>query len=88
MRIWAARHNLEADAVLSLAHGRRTTETIRLGAPHLDAEPEAAAIEAAEAAATAGVVEMPGARALLAALPATTWAIATSNTRHTAILRL
>jgi sugar-phosphatase len=27
MRSWAARHNLEAEAVLSLAHGRRTTET-------------------------------------------------------------
>jgi hypothetical protein len=51
-RSWAARHNLEAEAVLSLAHGRRTTETIRLAATHLDAAVEAAAIEAAEAADT------------------------------------
>jgi sugar-phosphatase len=88
MHRWAAEHGLDATAVLRLAHGRRTVETIRLAAPHLDAEAEAAAIEAAEAADTEGVVEMPGARALLAALPATAWAIATSNTRRTAIMRL
>ena len=88
MRRWADRHTLDAPAVLKLAHGRRTVETIRLVAPHLDAEVEAAAIEAAEAADTDGVLAMPGARALLAALPATAWAIATSNSRRTAIMRL
>src|SRR6185503_15042048 len=88
MRSWAARHGLDVAAVLSLAHGRRTVETIRLAAPHLDAEVEAAAIEAAEAADTEGVLEMCGARALLATLPSTAWAIATSNTRRTAIMRL
>ena len=88
MRRWAAEHGLDATAVLSLAHGRRTAETIRLVAPHLDAEVEAAAIEAAEAAHTEGVVEMRGARALLAALPPTAWAIATSNSRRRAIMRL
>ncbi len=41
MRRWAARHRLNAAAVLSLAHGRRTAETIRLVAPHLDAKAEA-----------------------------------------------
>src|SRR5262245_48455928 len=83
MRRWAAEHGLYAATVLSLAHGRRTAETIRLAAPRLDAE-----IEAAEAADTEGVVDMPGARALLATLPATAWAIATSNSRRTAIMRL
>jgi sugar-phosphatase len=88
MRSWTARHGLDAAAVLSLAHGRKTIETIRLAAPHLDAEVEATAIEAAEAADTEGVVEMRGARALLAMLPSATWAIATSNSRRTAIMRL
>ena len=88
MRQWAAKHGLDAATVLSLAHGRRTVETIQLAAPHLDAEVEAAAIEAAETADSEGVVDMPGARALLAALPAGTWAIATSNSRRTAIMRL
>ena len=74
--------------MLKLAHGRRTVETIRLAAPHLDAEVEAAALEAAEAADTDGVLAMSGARALLATLPAAAWAIATSNSRRTAILRL
>ena len=88
MRRWAAEHGLDATAVLSLAHGRRTAETIRQVAPHLDAEAEAAAIESAEAADTEGVLEMRGARALLLALPPTTWAIATSNSRRMAIMRL
>jgi sugar-phosphatase len=88
MRRWATKHGLDAAAVLSLVHGRRTVETIRLAAPHLDAEAEAAAIEAAEAADSEGVVDMPGARALLAALPSTAWAIATSNSRRTATMRL
>jgi sugar-phosphatase len=88
MRRWAAEHGLDPATVLSLAHGRRTAETIRLAAPHLDAEAEAAAIEAAEAADSEGVGDMPGARALLATLPATVWAIATSNSRQTALMRL
>jgi mannitol-1-/sugar-/sorbitol-6-phosphatase len=88
MRGWAAKHGLDAATVLSLAHGRRTPETIRLAAPHLNAEVEATAIEAAEAADTEGVLEIRGARALLATLPPTAWAIATSNTRRTAIMRL
>ena len=50
MRSWAARHGLDATPVLSLVHGRKTVETIRMAAPHLDAEVEATAIEAAEAA--------------------------------------
>jgi mannitol-1-/sugar-/sorbitol-6-phosphatase len=88
MRSWAARYDLDAAAVLRLAHGRKTVETIRLAAPHLDAEVEATAIETAEAADTEGIVEMRGARALLTVLLSTEWAIATSNTRRTAILRL
>jgi sugar-phosphatase len=88
MRSWAASHKLDAPTVLKLAHGRRTIETIRLVAPHLDAEVEAAALEAAEAADTDSVLAMPGARALLAILPAAAWAIATSNSRRTAIMRL
>jgi len=88
MRQWAAKHGLDAAIVLSLAHGRRTAQTIRLAAPQLDAEVGATAIEAAEAADTEGVVDMPGACALLAALPSTAWPIATSNSRRTAIMRL
>ena len=49
MRRWAAEHGLAAATVLSLAHGRRTAETIRLAAPHLDAEIEAIAITKAYA---------------------------------------
>ena len=37
-RRWAEEHNLEVDQILEKAHGRRTAETIRRVAPHLDAE--------------------------------------------------
>jgi hypothetical protein len=39
---WAARHGVAPEAILAVAHGRRTLETMALVAPHL-ATPEAAA---------------------------------------------
>ena len=39
---WADKHGLDLKKVLQNAHGVRTIETIRLVAPHLDAEKEAA----------------------------------------------
>jgi sugar-phosphatase len=88
LRAWATRQGLDPSVVLDAAHGRRTAETIQLVAPHLDKHAEAAAIEEAEACDTVGVVDIPGAHDLLAALPPAAWAIATSNARRTALLRL
>src|SRR5690242_11529915 len=48
MRQWVAQHSLDAATILRLVHSRRTAETIRLVAPHLDAEAEAAALYAAD----------------------------------------
>jgi len=39
-REWAARHALDAEALLQVAHGRQNHETIRLVAPHLDTPEE------------------------------------------------
>lgn len=47
-RVWAKRHNLDAARVVAVARGRRTIETIRLFAPHLDTEVEAKKLEQAE----------------------------------------
>lgn len=87
-RLWAERHHLDADAIMPFAHGRPTVESIRLVAPHLPAEAEAAVLNAAEGFDTDGVVAVEGAAALVRSLPSTAWAIATSGTRDTALTRL
>ena len=87
-RAWSARHGLNAEDVISVAHGRRTIETVRAVAPHLDAPSEVIALEAREAMTSEGVHEVEGARELIAELPENRWAIATSGTRAIASFRL
>jgi sugar-phosphatase len=87
-RTWAARHGLDGDALLHIAHGRHALETVRLVAPHLDARAELAALVAHEARATEGVFEVAGARELLAGLPSDRWAVVTSGVRAVAEHRL
>ncbi len=67
-RAWdgfAARHNLDPDAVNRFAHGRPSRETVRLLAPHADHDVEAALLECAEVADTHGLIALPGALDLL-----------------------
>jgi mannitol-1-/sugar-/sorbitol-6-phosphatase len=85
---WAARHQLNKDRVLHHAHGRRTVETIKLVAPHLDAEREAEEIERMEANDVRGLVRIPGALELLQSIPVSAWGIATSGSRAIATNRL
>ena len=85
---WANQHHLNTDKVLHYAHGRRTLETIRLVAPHLDAEREAAELEAGEAFDTVGLLKIHAALELLQTIPADAWGIATSGNRATALNRL
>ncbi len=85
---WAAPHGIEVAAIMAVAHGVRSIETIREVAPHLDAEAEAARLTALEVADTDGVVAMPGAHALLASLPDGAWTIVTSGNRDLAAARL
>jgi sugar-phosphatase len=73
---------------MQFAHGRPTVESIRLVAPHLPAEAEAAVLNAAEGFDTDGVTAVDGAAGLVGSLPPATWAIATSGTRDTALTRL
>jgi sugar-phosphatase len=87
-RDWAARHDLDGDAVMRVAHGRRTTETIPLVAPQLNVHEEVAALAAIESVTTTGVLEVAGARELVASLPPTAWAIVTSGVRSVATLRI
>ncbi|MFI6943902.1 HAD-IA family hydrolase [Streptomyces sp. NPDC050418] len=78
-RRFADRHGLDAAAVMSGAHGRRTAETVARHAPAgTDVAAETAWLVAQDVADTGGTVALPGAAGLLAALPADRWALVTS----------
>lgn len=85
---WAAEHGLSAEAVLAVAHGRRTLETMQLVAPHLATPEEAARLDALEALEEGGETAIAGAAALLAALPPERWAVVTSAGHQLAVSRL
>ena len=86
-RRWATSRGLEAEPFLRVCHGRRALETIRIAAPHLDAEAEVRALEPEEELDSA-IAPLPGALRLLDALPAGSWAVATSGRRQGALARL
>lgn len=85
---WAKTHSLDPQTVIDGAHGRRTIETVRAFAPHLDAQAEANRIESAESMELDTVTVIPGALALLRSLPEGQWGVVTSATRPMALTRL
>ena len=87
-RLWAVRLGIETEALLRVAHGRRTRDTVRIVAPHLDPESEAAWIDDQELQDTDGLVEVPGAGRFVRSLPDGRWAVVTSCGRDLARLRL
>lgn len=87
-RSWSAQHGLNADDVIAIAHGRRTIETVRAVAPHLDVQSEVVALELQEGMTSEGIYEIEGARELIARLPKNRWAVVTSGTRAIASFRL
>ena len=87
-RLWAEEHSIDPDHTVSIAHGRRSIEVIRMFAPQLDAEEETVRLEAREAADLEGVEVMPGAADLLRSIPDGRWCVVTSGTRRLATSRL
>jgi sugar-phosphatase len=87
-RLWAARLGITTEDLLRVAHGRRTRDTVRIVAPHLDPEREAAWIDNQELLDTDGLVEVPGAARFVRSLPDGKWAVVTSCGRDLARLRL
>jgi len=87
-REWAQQHGLDVAAVMQVAHGMRTVETMRLVAPHLAAEEEAERFTAVEVVDTEGVIAIEGASQLLSGLPAEVWAVVTSASKELAVARL
>jgi sugar-phosphatase len=87
-RSWALAKGLSPEPFLRVCHGRRALETIRLAAPELDAEAEIAAFKPDSFSEVAGLLAVEGAAHLLKLLPSSSWAVATSGNRATAIARL
>jgi sugar-phosphatase len=87
-RRWASARGLRAEPFLRVCHGRRALETIRIAAPHLDAEAEAQAFVPSEDPGLERLGPLDGAERLLRALPAGVWGVATSGPRSTATARL
>jgi mannitol-1-/sugar-/sorbitol-6-phosphatase len=88
-RRWATSRGLRPEPFLRVCHGRRALETIRMAAPHLDAEAEVRAfVPLDEESASEPLGPLPGALRLLTALPAGSWAVATSGSRPVATTRL
>lgn len=85
---WAQAHGLDLAAIMQVAHGRPTLETMRLVAPHLPVEEEARRFAAGEVLDTEGILTIDGASALLNSLPPDAWAIVTSCSRDLAAARL
>lgn len=87
-RKWARQQGLDPEFVIAQAHGRRSVETIRAVAPHMNAERENRKVEQMEIEDREGVIALPGAIDLLRVLPPSRFAIVTSATRPLALARL
>ncbi|MFC0402515.1 HAD-IA family hydrolase [Paraburkholderia rhizosphaerae] len=86
---WANRYGLDPELVVREAQGRRTIDTMRALAPAgADVEADALALMRREYDDTDGIIEVPGAGALLHTLPAHRWAVVTSADRALALKRL
>jgi sugar-phosphatase len=85
---WANEHGLDPAAIIRVAHGQRTIDTMRHFAPHLDVEEQAGRFAEREATDMEGVYPIPGASALVERLPQGTWAVVTSGGTTLALARL
>jgi mannitol-1-/sugar-/sorbitol-6-phosphatase len=87
-RLWAGSVGIPFDKVLEVMHGRRAIETMQIVAPHLPQPQTVNDFLEVEAKDTEGIVEIPGARAMLEALPRDRWAVVTSATYDMARSRM
>jgi len=85
---WAEMRGIDPAYAISMAHGRRSIETVATLRPDLDPEAENIVIETIEIEDTEGVSVLPGVLDLLAALPSARWTVVTSATEPLARVRL
>ena len=78
-RRWAALHQLDVGRILAISHGRKTIDTMREVAPHLELTVEdAACFDEAEGRDGDGVAPVAGALQILSDLRDGQWAVVTS----------
>jgi sugar-phosphatase len=87
-RRWATERGLDEDAVVAIAHGRRTEDTLRDLGFSDDLAAEVERLEGAEVADAASVSAFPEAALLLSSLPREAWAVVTSGTHALVTSRL
>ncbi len=85
---WAIQAGLDPAEVLPNIHGRRSLDSLRALAPHLDAESEDLKLRAWETEDTDGIEMIPGAERILAAVQGMSWGLVTSGTKDVAQARL
>ena len=85
---WGRQRQRDPAPFIALAHGRRTSETIGMVDPTLDAKAEAAVLDRMEEECTEGLKAGTGALSLVRGIPLGRWGVVTSGHRHVATLRL
>jgi len=86
---WADKHGVDLHELIKVSHGVRAIDTMRKFTPEgTDLQVEVDWLTDAEMRETEGVVAVPGARELVASLPADRWGVVTSGTVPLASMRL
>lgn len=79
MRLWCKEHQVNLERALKFGEGRRTEDTIKIVAPHLDAVKEAKKIEDLEEHLVENTKPIFGAQEFTRAISRTDWAVVTSS---------
>jgi mannitol-1-/sugar-/sorbitol-6-phosphatase len=87
-RRWAREHDLPAEDLLAVVHGRTAREVIGMFTPHLDAAEQALRVGRYETEHRGELTVLPGARECLSIARQGRWAVVTSGTRALATTRL
>jgi mannitol-1-/sugar-/sorbitol-6-phosphatase len=85
---WCNMRGVDSEYAISVIHGRRAIDSLRLIRPDLDAEKELEILEDFECEDTDDVIVLAGVRDLLQSLPHDRWTIVTSATERLAKVRL
>jgi mannitol-1-/sugar-/sorbitol-6-phosphatase len=85
---WCNMRGVDPEYAISVIHGRRAIDSLRLVRPDLDAEKELQILEDFECEDIDDVIVLAGVRDLLKALPHERWTIVTSATERLAKVRL
>jgi len=87
-RSWARNHDVNAEEVLRVCHGRRTEDTVAMFVPEEDLASATDELEQLELHDFDGVTALPAAARLLASLPPDRWAAVTSGSQQLMRARL